>query len=267
MKQYISFFKLKFSAGLQYRAAAVAGLCTQLFFGLVFIMVYMAFYGSGDANVDITLRQIITYMWLNQAFFSLIYIWHRDNEILNMIKNGNVAYELCRPQNLYLMWFTRILSSKLSSVTLRCLPLIIIALLLPEPYNLAGPYSFTSFIIFLIVLFLSSLLVTALVTLIYVLTFYTTDGKGVMGIYSSIAEILSGQVVPIPLFPAILKGIVSLLPFAYISDFAFRIYCGNIIGNDIWQGIIIQVFWIVIIIFVGMKLTDKILKKVVVQGG
>ena len=75
MKQYISFFKLKFSVGLQYRAAAIAGLCTQLFFGLVFIMVYIAFYGSGDAsNVDISLRQIITYMWLNQAFFSLIYI-------------------------------------------------------------------------------------------------------------------------------------------------------------------------------------------------
>ena len=61
MKQYISFFKLKFSVGLQYRAAAIAGLCTQLFFGLVFIMVYIAFYGSGDAsNVDISLRQIIT---------------------------------------------------------------------------------------------------------------------------------------------------------------------------------------------------------------
>ena len=268
MKQYISFFKLKFSVGLQYRAAAIAGLCTQLFFGLVFIMVYVAFYGSGDAsNVDISLRQIITYMWLNQAFFALIYIWHRDNEILNMIRNGDVAYELCRPQNLYLMWFTRILSSKLSSVTLRCIPLILIALILPEPYNLALPYSISSFIIFLLVLALSSLLVTALVTLIYILTFYTTDGKGVMGMYSSIAEILSGQIVPIPLFPTILKGGVSLLPFAYISDFAFRIYCGNIVGIEMWKGIIVQIFWVVVIIFLGMKLTDKILRRVVVQGG
>ena len=268
MKQYISFFKLKFTVGLQYRAAAIAGFCTQLFFGLVSIMVYIAFYGSGDAvDTDITLKQLITYMWLNQAFFSLIYIWHRDNEILNMIKNGDVSYELCRPQNLYLMWYIRILSSKLSSVTLRCIPLIIIVLLLPKPYNLSLPYSINSLIIFIFVLILSSLLVTGLVALFYVLTFYTTDGKGVMSMYSSIAEILSGQIVPIPLFPKILKGIASLLPFAYISDFAFRIYCGNIVGIEIWKGIIIQMFWIVVIIFVGMKLTDKILQRVVVQGG
>ncbi len=131
MRQYISFFKLKFAVGLQYKAAALAGLATQIFFGLVFVMVYMAFYGSGEADVAISLREIIPYQWLSQAFLSLIWIWHKDNEILNMIKNGDVAYELCRPQNLYWMWYIRILASKLSAVLLRCIPLLIIAFLLP----------------------------------------------------------------------------------------------------------------------------------------
>ena len=129
MKQYISFFKLKFTIGLQYKAAALAGMATQIFFGLVFIMVYIAFYSSGTNNTDITLKELIPYLWLNQAFFSLICIWHKDTEILNMIRKGDVAYELCRPQNLYVMWFIRILASKLSSVVLRCSPLIIISLL------------------------------------------------------------------------------------------------------------------------------------------
>ena len=65
MRQYLSFFKLKFAVGLQYKAAALAGLATQIFFGLVFIMVYMAFYGSGNANVDISLEEIIPYQWLS----------------------------------------------------------------------------------------------------------------------------------------------------------------------------------------------------------
>ena len=85
MRQYLSFFKLKFAVGLQYKAAALAGLATQIFFGLVFIMVYMAFYGSGNANVDISLEEIIPYQWLSQAFLALIWIWHKDNEILNII--------------------------------------------------------------------------------------------------------------------------------------------------------------------------------------
>ena len=54
MKQYISFFKLKFSIGLQYKAAALAGMATQIFFGLIFIMVYVAFYSSGTNSADIT---------------------------------------------------------------------------------------------------------------------------------------------------------------------------------------------------------------------
>ena len=38
-------------------------------------------------------------------------------------------------------------------------------------------------------------------TLMYLLIFYSVDSKGVMGMYCGIAEILSGQVIAIPLFP------------------------------------------------------------------
>jgi len=261
MRQYISFFKLKFAVGLQYKAAAIAGLATQIFFGLVFVMVYMAFYGSGDANVDISLAEIIPYQWLSQAFLSLIWIWHKDNEILNMIKNGNVAYELCRPQNIYWMWYIRILASKLSAVLLRCVPLLIIAFLLPAPYNLTLPASFSAFLFFVISLIIATFLVTALVTLMYLLIFYSVDSKGVMGMYCGIAEILSGQVIAIPLFPTLLRNIACILPFAYISDFSFRIYSGNIAGSEIISGLTIQ------IVILGIIASNNILKKVSVQGG
>lgn len=267
MKQYLSFFKIKFSTGLQYKSAAIAGLATQIFFGFVFIMVYIAFYKSGSSNTDIELKEIIQYLWLNQAFFSLIYIWHIDNEIMNMIKKGDVAYELCRPQNIYLMWYIRILASKLASVLLRCVPLLIIAFFLPKPYNLILPTDIMAFIYFIITLIISSLLVTSLVTLMYVFIFYSIDSKGIRGIYCGIAEILAGQIIPIPLLPNFIKNIAIFLPFAYISDFSFRIYSGNITGIAIIQGLLIQIFWLIITVIIGLLATNKILKKVSVQGG
>ncbi len=267
MKQYLSFFKLKFTIGLQYRAAALAGLSTQLFFGLVFIMIYSAFYKSGSVDAGMSLKELISYLWLNQSFFAMIFVYHKDEEIMNMIKKGDIAYELCRPQNLYIMWFIRILSSKLSSVTLRCLPIIIIAFLMPEPYNLSLPISFTSFILFLIILFISSFLISALITLMYITCFYTIDTKGTMSIFCGIADILSGQTVPIPLFPNLLKLIAELLPFAYVSDFAFRIYSGNIQGLQILKGFSIELFWLIAIILLGLFLSNRIVKKVSVQGG
>jgi ABC-2 type transport system permease protein len=267
LKQYLSFFKLKFTIGLQYRAAALAGLSTQLFFGLVFIFIYSSFYKSGTASAGMTLSELITYLWLNQAFFAMIFVYHKDNEIINMIKKGDIAYELCRPQNLYFMWFIRIISSKLSSVVLRCLPIIVIALLMPSPYNLSLPFSLPSFLLFIIILFISAFLISALITLMYIICFYTIDTKGTMSIFCGIADILSGQTVPIPLFPNVLKIIAELLPFAYVSDFAFRVYSGNIRGLQIIKGLSIELFWLITIITLGLFLSNRIIKKVSVQGG
>ena len=43
MKAYISVFKLRLINGLQYRAAAFAGVATQFFWGIMHIMIYEAF--------------------------------------------------------------------------------------------------------------------------------------------------------------------------------------------------------------------------------
>ena len=39
MKSYLSYFILKFKTGLQYRAAALAGMSTQVFFGFVYVSI------------------------------------------------------------------------------------------------------------------------------------------------------------------------------------------------------------------------------------
>ena len=81
MKSYLSYFKLKFKTGLQYRAAALAGISTQLFFGIVYISVYIAFYESDSASLPMPIGELVSYLWLNQAFFALVYMWYKDKDI------------------------------------------------------------------------------------------------------------------------------------------------------------------------------------------
>ncbi|WP_373665443.1 hypothetical protein [Sporomusa silvacetica] len=50
--------------GLQYRAAAIAGMSTQFFWGFMYGMIYEAFFASTTAVLPITLKQLITYVWL-----------------------------------------------------------------------------------------------------------------------------------------------------------------------------------------------------------
>ena len=267
MKFYISYFKLRFITGLQYRAAALAGLSTQFFFGIIFAMVYIAFYESNDVNAPMQLTELVSYLWLNQVFFSLINMFYKDKEIINMIKSGNIAYELARPKRLYFMWFSKILGSRVSMVILRSLPILIIAFILPKPYNLSLPVSIDAFLMFLFTLIIGTLLMTSLITLYHVIVLNTLDEKGIANIFSAVADILSGVTVPIPFFPSFLKVVANILPFRYVSDLSFRIYSGNVSINEGLQGIIIQIIWIIITTLIGYLLTKKSLKRVVVQGG
>ncbi len=267
MKSYLTYFKLKFKTGLQYRAAALAGISTQLFFGIVYISVYVAFYQSDATSVPMPLDQLTSYLWLNQAFFALVYMWYKDKDILGLIKKGNIAYELCRPQDLYSMWTSKILGERISNLCLRCLPVLLIAVLLPYPFHLDLSITLTRFLIFIPSLILSAFLMVFLVLLYHIICLFTLDEKGVVNILMVMTDILSGLVIPIPFFPDFLQKICNVLPFRYVSDFPFRFYVGNITIQEGLYGLLIQAIWIIILVILGRILMKIALKKTVVQGG
>lgn len=282
IKVYLNYFKLRVICELQYRVSALAGMATQIFFVFVFIMVYIAFYdGNASINVpllpiisfiagssvDVTLEQMVTYLWLFQAFFALVIVRQNDNELLDMIRSGNIAYELCKPLNLYCLWFCKILSRKVIGTLLRFWPVMIVAFLLPEPFKLSLPVSFTAFILFIISLILGMIISVIIIFFIHILTFYTLKDKGASSLVIAVSELFAGGYVPIMLMPSGIQIIAYLLPFRYIGDLPFRIYNGTIgIGTSLIN-MGVQIFWIVILIFISYKLTNRALKRVVVQGG
>ena len=267
MRFYKSYFKLRFISNLQYRASALAGISTQLFFGSIFIMVYLAFYESNSGVGPMKVNELVSYLWLNQTFFSLIYMFYKDGEIFDMIKNGNVSYELIRPKNLYFMWYFKIIAQRLSNVTLRGIPIILITIFLPKPYNLSMPLSITHFILFSLALFIGTLLMTSIITMYHIITLRTLDEKGITNIIAAIGDLLSGGVVPLPFFPLFLRKIANVLPFRYISDLAFRLYSGNIGISEGLYGVLIQTIWFIIITIMGIFLMNRCVRKMTVQGG
>lgn len=267
MKCYFAYFKLRFITNLQYRAAAWAGIATQIFFGFVYIMVYIAFYESGSKTLPMELPQLITYIWLNQALLSLINLFYKDQELFNLVKTGNIAYELARPKNIYFLWYFKIIGQRLAMVLLRCVPFLIFLILLPEPYRISLPASIPHLLLFITTLFTGTLVMTSLIVLYPIITMHTLNEKGIVGIIIALADILSGIVVPIPFFPKVLQVISSILPFQYVSDLPFRIYVGNIGIFEGLKGLGIQIIWIVLLTTIGYLIMQKSFKRVIVQGG
>lgn len=267
MRKYASFFRMRFINGLQYRAAAYAGIATQFAWGFMEILMFRAFYAADPDAFPMEFSQLSSYIWLQQSFLALFMTWFLENDIFTAITSGNVAYELARPMNLYHMWFAKNTAGRLSKAVLRCMPILVVAVFLPAPYCLSLPSGFPVFLWFSVSMALGFLVAVAFCMLVYIATFYTMSPTGIRVIGLTMVEFLSGGVVPIPFFPDSIRFIIELLPFASMQNMPLRIYSGNIAGNGILAGIALQVFWLAVLVCVGRLLMNLALKKVVIQGG
>lgn len=267
MRTYFSVFKLRLYNGLQYRSAAIAGIATQFFFGFIFIMVFEAFYSHALSEPPMSLPQVITYVWLQQAFLAFIMLWFRDNELFQLITTGNIAYELCRPSDIYSFWFAKLLAQRLSSAALRSLPILVVACFLPQPYRMTLPSNPITLLLFIVTLLLGLLVLVSISMLIYISVFVTMSSTGSLLMFGILGEFFAGMVIPIPLMPEWLQQFVNLLPFRLTADFPFRVYSGHIPQQEALFGIIYQLLWLAALIAVGKYTMNKALRRVVVQGG
>ncbi|NQT85942.1 ABC-2 type transporter, partial [bacterium] len=72
MRAYWAIVSARFRTLLQYRAAALAGCSTQLFWGIIRVMIFTAFYESTRSAQPMSVAETITYIWLGQAMFRII---------------------------------------------------------------------------------------------------------------------------------------------------------------------------------------------------
>lgn len=267
MKKYLSFFRMRFINGFQYRIAALAGIVTQFVWGTMEILMFHAFYRADESAFPMELSAISSYVWLQQAFLALFMTWFWEKELFDAIQSGNIAYELCRPTDIYNMWFVRGMANRAAKALLRCMPIIVVALFLPKTYGLVLPSNFVVLVWFLFSMLLGFLVVVAFGMIIYGLTFYTVNPMGIRMVSQSLADFLAGGIIPLPFLPDKMREFVELLPFAAMQNAPFRIYSGDISGGDIYKAVLLQAIWLVIFVALGKFIMNKSLKQLVIQGG
>ena len=267
MKKYLSFFRIRFIAGLQYRAAAWAGMATQFAWGAMTILMFRAFYQNGENAFPMTFQELSSYIWMQQAFLAMFMAWFFDNDIFNSITSGNIAYELCRPCDLYTMWFTKNAAIRLSRMLLRCVPILLVAAFLPQPYGVTLPPDVLSGLLFVFSVLLGFFVLISFSMLIYISAFYTLSPMGIRILATSVIEFFAGAVIPLPFFPEALQPLMYALPFASMQNTPFLIYVGHISGAEALKSIMLQVIWLAVLVTAGRLLMKRALKKVVVQGG
>jgi ABC-2 type transport system permease protein len=262
VRPYLAILSVRFRQLLQYRAAAIAGIGTQFFWGLIRMMIFIAFYENASSDVPMDLQTVIAYVWLGQAVILLV-PFRFDAELEQMIRSGSVAYEMLRPVDLYNFWYSRAIASRIAPTLMRCIPIIIVAGIAGWIYW-PGIASFTAG---LACIAAALLIGSALGTIMTITMFWTISGRGISIMIAWIGFFASGMILPIPLFPEWAQVILNALPFRALIDLPFRMMLGHIPVSELPVILAQQLGWAVGLYLFGRWLLSRAVSKLVIQGG
>jgi ABC-2 type transport system permease protein len=256
-------FRARFLAQLQYRAAALAGFGTQVFFGFVRIMIFAAFFRSAAGPHPMTYEEVVTYVWLGQATLMLL-LWRPDPDIEGLFRTGHVAYEMLRPVDLYGLWFARAIANRAAPTLIRAIPMLLLAFLF---FGLKLPPSWASFGAWIVATAGALVLSGSIGVLLMVSLFWTVSGRGIVILVNTGVWALSGIILPLPLLPDWVRPIVAFLPFRGLMDTPFRLWIGHMPPHEVVGALAHQLLWVVAFIALGRWLLARGRRRLVVQGG
>ena len=248
---------------LQYRAAAIAGLVTQTYWGLIRVMIFEAFYRSTTVAQPMSVTQVVSYVWLGQACFRIL-PWAPDPDVRQQVRTGAVATELIKPLDLYGLWYARAVAQASAPTLLRALPMIAIALAflgLQPPASVAAAFAWMAATLGAVLLAAS---ITALQSVVLLVT---VSGEGLAQLVPITVYILSGLVVPMPLLPVGLQRVLEWLPFRGVMDTPLRLWSGHLPAASAPALIAHQLVWTCVIAAAGRALLARMLRRLEVHGG
>ena len=262
LRPYFTVFRLRALMETQYRAAALGGLVTQVFFGLVYVFLYTALYAGESPDM---LRDTITYVWLQQMFFRMMF--STDGELSNLIMSGGVAYMLVRPVDQHRFWVCREVGGRLVGALMRLIPMLAVQFVLPPSLRMGLPDGGLAMVQFLVSLAIGCICLCELTAIIDAVTMKTLDKRGISAILSLTMMTFSGNVIPLTLFPDALQALIRYQPFAQALDAPIRMYqqCASL--PEWGLTVAVQIGWIVVLRAIGRHMWQRRLNDMIVQGG
>ena len=263
MSAYLSVFRMRWKMELQYRGAVLGGVVCQVFFGLILVSLYRALYAGKPQSVP--LGSVVAYVWLQQAFFRMVL--SSDTELLEKIRTGGIAYDLCRPLHQYAYYYSRICAQKLVGSLLRAAPMFALAVLLPRGWGLSAPVSASALAVSVFALAMGLLCTCALENITMACTMRTLDHRGVQAALNLLMMIFCGNILPLTLFPDRWQKAITLLPYAQLLDAPIRLYTGQYPLSEAPRVLLTQAAWTLALAGLGLFMWRRNQKRLIVQGG
>lgn len=263
MRLILELAKRSFQRHMTYRAAALAGLMTNLVFGALRAAVLLALYGERSVVAGISTQDVVTYVALTQAVIAYLSIfgWY---DLMNSVHTGEIAMDLLKPMNLYTFWLARDLGRAATAFLWRALPLVASYSLL---FDMTHPSALGQVAALIVAIFLSWLVSFSWYFLVNLTAFWTPYAQGIGRFGFVIIWFLSGFMMPLRFYPDWLSRLASLTPFPHMLNTVIEIYLGVVQPGQVVPALLLQASWALGLFLLGQLLLRAGVRRLVVLGG
>ena len=112
----------------------------------------------------------------------------------------------------------------------------------------------TVFAVFVCSLLLSFALGFFLEASMGMLAFWFLEVTSLLFVYMLFTFFFSGHMFPLDILPEPWKTIVDYMPFKYMAYFPAAVFLGKIEGAQMWQGLAVQVAWVLFFVFMSRRM-------------
>lgn len=167
-----------------------------------------------------------------------------DWQIAADIREGNISQFLLKPIDYLVYRLCLYVSGRIAFIAMAVIPLAVFIGCYHQYW--VAPASPLALGVFVVSLVLTALLQFFISYAMAMLAFWLLEISTIIFILYAFEYLASGHLFPLDLLPAGLKHILFLLPFPYQLYFPISVYMGKSSGPALWQGLAMQVIWVML---------------------
>lgn len=235
---------------------------------LATILMWRAIYGQSGPDHEISgysLGRMISYYLMITIVEALTSVSEDDWQIAADIRDGNISQFLLKPIDYLGYRLCLFASGRLIYTCASAIPVGVFICFYSE--SLLPPASADAFFWFVISVFLAAMLQFFISYTLALLAFWLLEVSTVIFIVFAFEYIAGGHLFPLNILPPILERLLNFTPFPYELFFPVSIYMGQQTGAALYQGLAIQVFWVVFFFGMARFVWSRGIRKYAAVGG
>ena len=257
MRKYWAIFQLAWQNSFEYRLEFFSHILLGLIQLAVLFFIWKAIFKQVNNFSGYTFSSMVTYLVMVQ-FLHFVNRQNTSRQIAEEIKNGDLSIFLLKPLNYLKYWFFSFLASRFFECLIRLSIITIFLILFSSSLQFLLWSRIFPFVLFLIISMSFNFLLNCLFASA---TFWITDIRLFSTMVGLSVGFFSGELMPLDIFPGVLRVISEVLPFQYMLFFPIKIFQGSLSGRQIFTGAAVAIFWTIGLFFLLKFLWRKGLKR------